>query len=103
MPEIKFSHNYKKLRNRFGKAVKQAKLLHVFPINLSEMREDFRKYDADGIFSLGETGSFIVLLFLKKDGSPFPNVFTTIRRATVDKMVYYEKNVGVVFDLILTE
>lgn len=103
MPEIKFKHNYKKLRNPWGKRVKKAKLLHVFPINLSEMKKDFRDYDTDGLYPLGDDGPFLCLLFQKWHNGVWPDVFTTVRRASVDKMAYYEQNVGQIFDVILTE
>lgn len=103
MPEIKFKFNYKKLRNQYGKTIKKAKLLHVFGLNLTEMKPDFRAYDTGGLYPLGEEGPFICLLFLKMDKSTFPNVFTTIRRASLEKMIYYEKHIGVEFDVVLTE
>jgi len=100
MLKIKFTHKYKKIRNNWGKPIKAALLLHVFAINLSEIKQSFRDYDTDGKYPLGEEGPFLCLLFQKL---PFTNnvsnCFTTIRRATVDKMVYYEEYVGQVFNI----
>ncbi len=69
------------------------------------MDQAFLNYDTDeGVYVFPKDGSFIALLFLKKrDGAPGLNCFTTVRRATVEKMEYYETLIGEWFNVVITK
>jgi len=102
MPNIKFSHPYQKLMDCNGEVVKEAKLLGVFNVDLSDIRKDLIDYDTDcGVYQLPDSGIFMMLLFLKPSLSGGHNTFITLRRHTYEKQVYYGKLIGETLDVVL--
>jgi hypothetical protein len=109
MPDIKFTHLYKKLLDDQGRPVKTAKLLLVTVISLEELTaaQDFYKYDTDnGTYKIPYSDHYLVLLFQKPDGE----LFTTVRNrynhkvykhlpATKDN--YYKNLVGKEFNVVV--
>ena len=103
MNQIKFSHEYFKLVN-----IKQdnpIQLIEVFQKPTEELSQAFKEYDTaypDGTsiahYPLGK-GLHLILLFRDSKG----NLFTTVRRFTHEKFVYYNSKRGELFDVIFTE
>lgn len=100
-PEIKFSHDYPKLGG-----TKQAFLLDVWKMNTKEFSKKFVEYDTIYIedntprqYPLPE-GDVLVLIF---HGIVFnvPGLFTTIRRFTPSKEMYYRNQIGKAFNVII--
>ncbi|MBK8397478.1 MAG: hypothetical protein IPL26_19870 [Leptospiraceae bacterium] len=103
MNKIKFSHEYLKLGNI--KQDQPVQLIEVFQKPTEEFSKAFKDYDTtypDGssiaYYPLGK-GLHIILLF--RDS--FGNVFTTVRRFTHEKFVYYNSQRGELFDVVFTE
>ncbi len=97
---IKFSKTYMKLpANANGKT---ALLLHAVPIELGLQLGWLLDYDTtatDGSkYPLPATGKHILLLFIC-EGS----IFTTIRRYTTEKYLYYNENTGKDFKIEINE
>lgn len=99
--KINFSHEYLKFA---GKKPKTGILLHVFLEDSKELSKDFVEYDTayrDESSNLGfyelPKGKVLVLLFGIIDNS----CFTTIRRWTPSKELYYKSSIGEVFDVII--
>lgn len=96
MPTIKFSHKYTKLIS-FHENISKAKLLEVLIVNLEDLSKPFLDYDTDnGKFQLPKKGKYMLLIFQKYRMS---HLFTTIRRWTEEKELYYKKNIGQVFNV----
>lgn len=103
MPQIFFSHLYPKLLDSHNNMIDSAKLIGLFRVKLEDLHPSFLFYDTDnGKYKLPKRGDFLMLLFLK----PFEtyicdqNLFTTLRRYTPQKDIYYQKKVGMDFDII---
>ena len=95
MPEIKFSYDYPKLHNQTN-----AKLVKVDCLPLLELPQDLLDYD-----TITETGERYVfpfknsmVLILTFSGDHFIP-FTTIRRSTAQKIMYYKGQIGQIFDI----
>lgn len=112
---IKFSRPYSKLvfpspQWRFCKI---AKLLEVIPVELSDLSAEMLAYDTDGgMYPLPKKGKYLMLIFqnstiyyLKPNEifRPEQHIFTTIRRETPEKLNYYRKNIGEIFNVIIEE
>lgn len=96
---IKFSHEYWKLKNADGNCKKLC-LLDVVNIKLEDMSFDFLNYDTDdGHFKLPAKGDYMMLIFLKDNQYQGLNLMTTLRRRTPDKEKYYRKNIGQWFNV----
>jgi len=100
--QIKFSHDYDKLPAN----VKWATLLEVLPVRLENLHSPFIEYDTswldtatgqEGNYPLPKKGSYLLLLFLSEDGE----LFTTLRRETVEKKRHYTANIGNSFEVII--
>lgn len=102
-PVIKFSHIYPKLLDEHNDMVETATLLMVSQVKLEELHPSFLAYDThDGEFPLPRKGIYLMLLFLKPpgcDGICAANLFTTLRRSTVEKTLYYTSLVGREFEV----
>ncbi|HMV45176.1 MAG TPA: hypothetical protein PKL30_24320 [Leptospiraceae bacterium] len=102
MNQIKFSHEYFKLGN-----IEQdhpVQLVEVFQKPTEEFSDEFKEYDTayyDGKtianYPLGK-GLHLILLFRDSKG----NLFTTVRRFTHEKFVYYNNNRGKQFSIVFT-
>ena len=104
MPTIKFSHAYNKLLDRDGKVVEKAVLLDVVQVDLENLSKEFLHYDTEEKFILPECGMYLMLIFQKVCFCfPTSNIFTTLRRNTLDKARYYIKNIGTYFDVQIVE
>lgn len=98
--KIKFSHRYSKLLNNL-EYITMATLLDVVKLNIEGMSKEFLDYDTDsGCFQLPKKGEFMMLIF-KKYGTN--HLFTTLRRHTPDKYIYYHGAIGKVFDVEFIE
>jgi hypothetical protein len=107
MNQIKFSHNYYKLHPMTDYPVSNGGpviLLEVFQKPTEEFSQAFKEYDTaypDGKsiahYPLGK-GLHLILLF--RDS--FGNLFTTVRRFTHEKFVYYNSKRGELFEVIFT-
>jgi len=103
MPQIKFSHKYKKILNCHNDVIETATLLQVVQVSLEELSQHFLDYDTDnGVYQLPKRGKYLMLLFLKEheDYTTDLNLFTTLRRSTPEKFVFYTNNIGKVFQVI---
>jgi hypothetical protein len=100
---IKFSHRYKKLLNENNEVVKTATLLHVQIVNLEDLSPGFLCYDTDdGKYKLPSWGKYLMLIFLKPETeNTGANLFTTLRRYTPEKYVYYCNGIGRTFDVVV--
>lgn len=113
MLNIKFSRPYSKLvfpslEYRFCKI---AKLLEVIPVELSDLSAEFLEYDTDnGAYELPKKGKYLMLIFQNATVynvkpseiyRPEQHIFTTIRRETPEKLLYYRKNIGELFNVIV--
>ena len=103
MPKIKFSQLYDKLCTIRDDPIKTAWLLGVYEIHLEDQHPLFIAYDTDDIYKLPSKGKYLMLLFLKpqEEGMPATNLFTTLRRHTLQKYNYYRKLVGQEFKIVL--
>ena len=103
---LKFSHNYLKLPTNWQG--KKATLLFVREIELEKQMQWFLHYDTQfGVGSLtGDTNTFYplpkkgkyLLLLFECEGT----LFTTLRRSTPQKKVYYELRRMQEFELVRT-
>lgn len=102
---IKFSHRYPKLLGDDGLVIKEAMLLQIIRVNLSGLSADFLNYDTNyGEYPLPEYGEYIMLIFMKPtEGNDAANLFTTLRRFTEDKFVYYHEKIGQMFKIVTIE
>jgi hypothetical protein len=103
-PKIKFSHRYSKLirteSSKNGYLVKEAKLLEVISVLIKNISKEFLDYDTDdGKYELPKKGNFLMLIFQKSKY----DIFTTMRRYTPEKYVYYKLKIGQVFDIEIME
>jgi hypothetical protein len=102
--KILFSHSYLKLPPHWEG--KKATLLFVREIELGEQTMWFKDYDTkymlDSLnfeyYDLPDKGKYLLLLF-ECEGT----VFTTLRRSTPQKKVYYELRRMQEFELVKTE
>ena len=97
MPEIKFSHNYPKLRGQ-----QTAFLLHVETTQTAKL--DPLMVELDTVYGDNEhyplpNGTVIVLTFYGNKRIPF----TTIRPYGYKKVIWYESMVGKLFDIVVGE
>jgi hypothetical protein len=97
MKQIKFSHEYWKLGEQHHRDI--LTLLQVFVVDKSDLSPEFIEYDthkvAGGFYPLSN-GKLLVLFF---GGSE--NVFTTVRRWTIEKEKYYKQSMGESFEIII--
>lgn len=109
MPSIKFSHAYRKLLcdaadknwKTPGYLGDKAMLLQIFRSDFADLTAEFIAYDTDkGVYKLPPTGPCMVLVFQKR--TVVPNLFTTVRPYTPEKLEYYSKMIGQVVDLQVT-
>ena len=90
MNTIKFSHCYKKLLGTRTELT----LLEVIGVNLENLSPEFIAYDTDdGLYKLPKRGMYMILIFDKGDEEE-KNIFTTLRRWTIKKGLYYRANIG---------
>lgn len=104
---IKFSHNYLKMPRDY----QHSKLLQVFPIDLADLSDDFRRYDTSYLdggeekqYPLPEKGAYLVLLL--RAGAGHGALWTTIRSrwgGGRDKLEYYRGKMGEVAECRVTE
>lgn len=94
---IKFSHAYKKLLLANGEPARWAYLLDVIPVQLSKLDKRFLRYDTDDFkFHLPYSGDYILLLFQKELTN---DLFTTLRKAEPNKVIYYRHARGEIFKI----
>jgi len=105
MKQIKFSHWYFKLASVYSRnGDKKARLLQVLKIQYNELTEDLIKYDV----TYGDMESYplpktdLILLVFNAYNSK-GGLFTTIRRYTPNKFVYYKKAQGEIFEVVVDE
>ena len=97
--KIKFSHNYLKMPD----GIDEVKLLQVFKIHYDELSEEFIEYDVRYIANCGvehyklPKTDLLVLLFQTYDRQ----MFTTIRRWTLQKEKYYRESMGEIFEVVM--
>jgi len=95
MNKIKFSHLYHKIKD-----TKQAILLMCLPIKLEDLSKEFLAYDTDkGTYPLPKKGDYLMLIFQKN----ISDIFTTLRRYTLEKLEYYKSRQGQWFDIVLEQ
>jgi hypothetical protein len=93
--QIKFSKQYAKIRG-----ITRAKLLLVMDVKLEHLSLDFLEYDTDGNkYGLPKRGDYLMLVFQKGDSRE--NIFTTLRRSTPEKRLYYRNAMGKSFDVVV--
>lgn len=101
MPQIKFSHIYRKLLGENGEPISGAHLIYVGIVNLEELHERFIDYDTDyGKYKLPKKGKYLMLLFTNTRHN---KLFTTLRRHTEQKESYYRNRVGECFEIVVKE
>lgn len=104
MLTIKFSHPYRKLQDYQGNVIETALLLSVVKIDLENQHPEFLDYDTDfGLYQLPKKGSYLMLLFLKRSCGEPQHLFTTLRRFTPQKEIYYTQQVGKIFKVEITQ
>jgi hypothetical protein len=108
MNQIKFSHAYLKLPPNWQG--KKATLLFVREIELEKQNKAFLNYDTEfdcptgkgwhgtSFYPLPKKGKYLLLLF-ECEGT----IFTTLRRSTPQKKVYYELRRMQEFELVKTD
>lgn len=76
-------------------------------LNLSEeLPRAFLEYDTEDMYSLGYTGFAIMLVFLKEAEGDYccaANLFTTLRKYSIDKYSDYYASIGDVFEIKIGE
>jgi hypothetical protein len=101
MKSIKFSHIYTKLLDEHNDVIEYATLIDVRRVELSDIHQKFTDYDTDhGLYQLPPEGDYLMLTFLKppeSDGTCAANLFTTLRRSTKSKYLYYYDAIGETF------
>lgn len=104
MRKIKFSHHYVKLWKI--DTSEPITLVQVWNTDKKELMPEFLEYDtvyySEGDkrnYVLGLSGKCMVLFFVDSNG----NLFTTIRRSTLQKEQYYNTSVGCDFQIEYTE
>lgn len=101
MKTIKFSHIYTKLLDEHNDVIEYATLIDVRRVEISELHQKFKEYDTDnGLYALPPKGIYLMLIFLKppeSDGTCAANLFTTLRRSTTEKDLYYDGAIGETF------
>lgn len=101
MAQIKFSHRYQKMPPGF----ERSQLLEVLVANKDELSESFKNYDTfyhNGFYELPK-GKLLILL-LRSQSDRFPeSLWTTVRRWTPQKEVYYRRMRSEVFDCVVVE
>ena len=106
MATIKFSHKYEKLLDQRNVPITCARLLYADMVELDCLHESFIKYDTDcGMYKLPKKGTYILLLF-EKPQMPHDrgrNLFTTLRRYTLEKLRYYGELIGKIVQIEYTE
>lgn len=105
MPTIKFSQAYTKLLSNInGKIISSALLVDVRPVLYETLHKEFIDYDTDnGKYSDQKRGEFLMLIFLKAETYHEPaNLFTTLRRKTLQKELYYSAMIGQTFKIEIT-
>lgn len=104
-PDIKFSHIYPKLLDERNDMIETATLLLVSQVKLEELHPSFLAYDTNnGEFPLPKKGLYLMLLFLKPSACPgtcAADLFTTLRRSTMEKTLYYASLIGREFEVQL--
>ena len=97
---VRFSGEYVKLHGQ-----RKARLLDVMPMEIGEntphtalVAYDTLRTDGSRYIGLCD-GSYMLLIFLGDKGF----MFTTIRRRTYEKMLYYEERIGQEFDVVIEE
>lgn len=97
-PIIKFSRKFAKIRG-----VREAKLLAVIQLPIESLPMDFIEYDTDGGMYIGlpARGAYLMLIFSKGDSRE--NLFTTLRRDTDEKRIYYKNQIGKFFEVLVIE
>ena len=103
MKSIKFSHIYTKLLDEHNDVIEYATLIDVRRVELSGLHQKFKDYDTDhGLYQLPGKGNYLMLVFLKppdSDGTCAANLFTTLRRSTTEKDLYYYGAIGETFTI----
>lgn len=98
MKSIRFSHVYTKLPANPDPST----LLEVFAVQRDELCSGFLEYDTrimnGGNYPL-PNGKLLVLLLKTREGV----LWTTIRRYTKDKCIYYKNSRGEEFDIMVAE
>lgn len=100
MKKITFSHKYFKLSKS---ETEKVRLLQVLKINRSELSKEMIEYDtaySNGHYEL-PNGDLILLIFSTL--SYTSSIFTTIRRYTTEKWLYYKDLEGEIFKIIVCE
>lgn len=106
--KIRFSHNYEKLKNINVKNGDKVTLIEALKIEIADLSSAFRRYDScyrtfrdyqdrDNFFPLAKNGRFLLLIFMTEDGK----IFTTIRRETDTKHIYYKGMIGRILKVII--
>lgn len=94
---ILFSHLYKKLLVAPDTPARTATLLDVIPVKLQQLSNHFLRYDTDGFkFHLPYSGDYIMLIFRKELTN---DLFTTLRKAEQEKVIYYRQARGEIFKI----
>ncbi|MBU0958565.1 MAG: hypothetical protein KKB31_01340 [Nanoarchaeota archaeon] len=104
MNKISFSHPYKKLEvvgvGIGVGTITKAILLGVSCVDLENLEQPFLDYDTDkGKYKLPKKGVYLLLLFSKTDR----DLFTTLRRYTLKKFIYYHSRIGETFSVEVKE
>ena len=108
LPKIKFSHHYWKLKE--VKNGDKAWLLEADKINLEFITPTLREYDTlyfdkedeKKYYPLPDKGDYLLLLFVIANKQT-PTLFTTIRRWTPRKSLYYYSKKGTMFQVEIKE
>lgn len=99
MPEIKFSHHYPKLHGQ-----QWGRLLRVDCLPQKELPQDLLDYDT--ITVSGDRYKFpfqnSMCLILTFQGDRYIP-FTTIRRSTAQKFMWYKHMIDKIFDIVINE
>ena len=100
MPNIKFAYPFSKLLDCKGNLIELCQLIQAIKVEASELTQEFRDYDTNGAFTIPATGPVILLILLKQNSV---DCFTTIRKYTDERLVYYRDLQGQTFDVVFTE
>ncbi len=102
---INFSHKYNKMPFGWVSSV----LLDVFPVRLEDLSPEFLRYDTSYLdggeekqYALPKTGAYMILLLQASSGAG--PLWTTIRSQwPPEKLEYYRRHIGEVFECRITE
>ena len=99
--KISFARPFRKLHGGNNNSlIKSATLIQVLKVkSKSELSAAFIEYDTDGEYEIPDDCQLLLLLFLANTKDKQSLLFTTIRRWTQDREVYYLDSIKKEFEI----